>query len=41
VVVEFLKGYKLDGRVIRPTKAVISAPPSEQEETSKEATDTE
>jgi molecular chaperone GrpE len=44
VVEEFQKGYKLNGRVIRPTKAIISAPPSEQDEqqtSTQEAPDTE
>ena len=44
VLEEFQKGYKLNGRVIRPTKAIISALPSqqdEQEETTDEAPDTE
>jgi len=44
VLEEFQKGYKLNGRVIRPTKAIISTLPSqqnEQEKTTDEAPDTE
>jgi molecular chaperone GrpE len=44
VLEEFQKGYKLEDRVIRPTKAIISALPSEQheqEQITDEATDAE
>lgn len=44
VIEEFQKGYKVNGRVIRPTKAIISAPPpapDEQQEPEQAAPDTE
>jgi len=31
VLEEFQKGYKLNGRVIRPSKVVVNKPPSEEE----------
>ena len=39
VLEEFQKGYKLNGRVIRPTKAVVSALPAEQDEQQEQTTD--
>jgi molecular chaperone GrpE len=39
VLEEFQKGYKLNGRVIRPTKAVVSALPAEQNEQQEQTTD--
>jgi len=41
VLEEFQKGYKLNGRVIRPTKAVVSALPAEQDEQQEQTTDAE
>ena len=41
VLEEFQKGYKLNGRVIRPTKAVVSALPAEQDEQQEQTTDVE
>ena len=38
VLEEFQKGYKLNGRVIRPTKAVVSALPAEQDEQQEQTT---
>jgi len=41
VLEEFQKGYKLNGRVIRPTKVIISALPSEQPAQQQESQSTE
>ena len=41
VLEEFQKGYKLNGRVIRPTKVIVSALPSEQPAQQQEAQSTE
>ena len=36
VLEEFQKGYKLDGRVVRPTKVIVSALPSEEQPAQQE-----
>jgi len=38
VLEEFQKGYKLNGRVIRPSKVVVNKPSSEQETTQRQDT---
>jgi molecular chaperone GrpE len=39
VIEEFQKGYKLNGRVIRPTKAVVSTKSEEQDQQQEQTTD--
>jgi len=41
VLEEFQKGYKLNGRVIRPSKVVVNKPSSEQEQKADQSTDAE
>jgi molecular chaperone GrpE len=39
VIEEFQKGYKLNGRVVRPTKAVVSTKSEEQDQQQEQTTD--
>jgi hypothetical protein len=39
VLEEFQKGYKLNGRVIRPTKAIVNKLPSEEAVDAQEPVD--
>ena len=41
VLEEFQKGYKLNGRVIRPSKVIVNKPSSEQEVSQEEPTEQE
>ena len=39
VLEEFQTGYKLNGRVIRPSKVVVNTPPQQQDEQQEQTTD--